>query len=138
MTICRVLEIFFPLSVILTDYGHYHLKFVSPEKSPSVQKKPNVYIKFLWIQVVANFLHNSLLLTGHLNFLTWSSAIYKFYSPNVYTDHSMSFTYIVKAFLKLQKAFNRLRLSHSYGIHAEFCQIYASCYVNMYRSFGLT
>ena len=80
--------------------------YISPEKN-------NISIKFLWIQVVADFLHNSLLLTGHLNFLTWSSAIYKFYQPHVYTDHSMSFTYIVKDFLKLQKAFKRLRLSRS-------------------------
>ena len=31
--------------------------------------------------------------------------------PHVYTDHSMPFTYIVKAFLNLQKASHRLQLS---------------------------
>ena len=101
----RVLKIFFPLSVIWTDY---HLKFVSQERSLSVQKKMyfniNINLKVLWIHVVGDSLHNSLLLTGQLIFfLTWPSAIYKFYQPHVYTDHSMPFTCIVKAFLRLLK-----------------------------------
>ena len=58
-----VLEIFFPLSVIWTNY---YLKFVSPERSLSVQKKTNINFEFLWIHVVGDFLHNSLLLTDHL------------------------------------------------------------------------
>ena len=90
---------------------------------------------------MGDFLYNSLPTdwSPYLNFLPGLAPYTNFIGHmHVYTDHSMPLTYIVKAFLRLRKVFNRLRLSRSYGIRTEFSRIFASCYVNIYWSFGLT